>query len=91
MSRRSSYKGWFLSKKLVRSFKTENDKKMYRFHSRSLRVHPSFVKEKIGVYNGKRFFYFVVEKNHVGHKIGECSFTRSFTEHSSKRNIKRKR
>ncbi len=50
--------------------------------ARSCTIIPEFVNQTFMVHNGKEFKKVFVTENMVGHKLGECSITRTFRGHA---------
>ena len=57
--------------------------KVIKTHLRHLVIVPKMVGMKIGVYNGKTFVQVDVEKEMLGHRLGEFSVTRNKVKHGS--------
>ena len=58
-------------------------KKQIKTHSRYLVVVPQMIGLKIGIYNGKEFFTVQIEKEMLGHRLGEFSVTRNKVKHGA--------
>jgi small subunit ribosomal protein S19 len=58
-------------------------KKAIRTHSRHLIVVPQMVGLRIHVYNGKEFVPVQIEKEMLGHRLGEFSVTRTKVKHGA--------
>lgn len=58
-------------------------KKSIKTHARHLVIVPKMVGMKIGVYNGKTFVPVEIEKEMLGHRLGEFSVTRTKVKHGS--------
>lgn len=82
---RSIKKGPFCKKslliKIMKQSKNKN-KKIIQTHSRSSVILPSFVGNKVAVYNGKAYIVSSITEDMVGHKLGEFSPTRVFRGHA---------
>lgn len=68
---------------IIRCNKKIQDKKLIRTHLRHLIVVPKMVGMKISVHNGKTFFAVEVDKEMLGHRLGEFSVTRNKVKHGS--------
>ena len=88
---RSLKKGPFvdghLLEKAMRAVETK-DKKVIKTWSRRSMVLPEFIGLTFAVHNGKKFIPVYVAENMVGHRLGEFSPTRTFTQHSGDRKAK---
>ena len=62
--------------------KIEN-KKLIRTHLRSLIIVPQLIGMKIHIHNGKTFVPIQIEKEMLGHRLGEFSVTRSKVKHGA--------
>ena len=85
---RSLKKGPYIHFKLEKRVmeNVESGKKaVIKTWSRASMISPDFVGQTIAVYNGKTFVPVYVNKNMVGHKLGEFSPTRVFRGHSGKK------
>jgi small subunit ribosomal protein S19 len=51
--------------------------------SRASVILPQFIGLTFGVYNGQKFIPVLVTDNMVGHKLGEFSPTRQFSQHTA--------
>jgi small subunit ribosomal protein S19 len=81
---RSLKKGPYVLQKLENKVaqNLESGKKtVIKTWSRASMITPDFVGQTIAVHNGKQFVPVYVTENMVGHKLGECSPTRSFRGH----------
>lgn len=85
---RSLKKGPFvdghLLEKAMRA-KEGEDKRVIKTWSRRSMVLPEFIGLTFAVHNGKKFIPVYVTENMVGHRLGEFSPTRTFTQHSGDR------
>ena len=61
--------------------KKNKNKKPIRTHLRYLIIVPQLIGMKIHVYNGKTFVPVTIEKEMLGHRLGEFSVTRSKVKH----------
>ncbi len=61
--------------------KKNKNKKPIRTHFRHLVIVPQLIGMKIHVYNGKTFAPVAIEKEMLGHRLGEFSVTRSKVKH----------
>jgi small subunit ribosomal protein S19 len=52
-------------------------------HCRDMIITPAFVGKQIKVHNGKEFVMIMVDKEMLGHRLGEFSQTRARVEHSA--------
>ncbi len=81
-ARRHTKRGFTdLEKKLISDVKS-NPGKYIKTHARDMVVIPSFVGEKIGIYNGKEFVSVDIKPEMIGHRLGEFSQTRKVTKHT---------
>ncbi len=55
----------------------------YKTHCRELIILPEMVGKTIQVYNGKEFVQVIVEKEMLGHRLGEFALTRKKVMHSA--------
>ncbi len=88
---RSVKKGPFIDKHLqkkVDSALQESSKKVIKTWSRRSTIAPEFIGLTFAVHNGRKFIPVYVSENMVGHKLGEFSHTRTFTQHSGDRKAK---
>jgi len=86
---RSLKKGPYVHYKLEKkvAVNVENNKKtVIKTWSRASMITPDFVGQTIAVHNGRQFVPVYVTENMVGHKLGECSPTRSFRGHAVAKN-----
>jgi len=72
-----------LQKFLIRCNKKIQNKKPIKTHSRHLVIVPRMIGMRIGVYSGKEFFQVQIEKEMLGHRLGEFSVTRTKVKHGS--------
>lgn len=91
---RSLKKGPFvddhLMNKIIKMNKTKQ-KSVVKTWSRRSMITPDFIGHTIAVHNGKQFIPVYVTENHVGHKLGEFSLTRTFRGHPEKKSEKASR
>ena len=82
---RSLKKGFFVDpglwKKVVEAERTES-RRPIRTWSRRSTITPKFIGLNIEVHNGKNFIPVYITENMVGHKLGEFSLTRRFSNHN---------
>lgn len=72
-----------LQKFVLKCKKKTQQKKPIRTHSRYLVIVPHLVGLRINVYNGKEFFPVQIEKEMLGHRLGEFSVTRTKVKHGA--------
>ncbi len=85
---RSVKKGPFFNFKLLKKINRLlflKSKKVIKTWSRNTVILPIFIGFTILVHNGKKNIPIFINKEMVGHKLGEFSFTRNFKGHSSKK------
>ncbi len=68
---------------LIRANKKIAKKKPVKTHLRYLVIVPKMIGMRIGVYNGKEFVPVNIEKEMLGHRLGEFSVTRQKVKHGS--------
>ncbi len=88
---RSIKKGPFVDEHLLKKvdkLNREKKKAVIKTWSRRSMVTPDFIGHTISVHNGKQFIPVYVTENHVGHKLGEFSLTRTFRGHPEKKSEK---
>jgi small subunit ribosomal protein S19 len=81
---RSVKKGPFTEARLlgrVQEMNRRNEKRVLKTWSRASVVFPEFIGHTIAVYNGKRHIPVFVNKDMVGHRLGEFAPTRTFRGH----------
>jgi small subunit ribosomal protein S19 len=81
---RSVKKGPYCEPRLlgrVQEMNRRNEKRVLKTWSRASVVFPDFIGHTIAVYNGKRHIPVFVNKDMVGHRLGEFSPTRTFRGH----------
>ena len=88
---RSLKKGPFvddhLIQKVIKMNKTKQ-KSVIKTWSRRSMITPDFIGHTVAVHNGKQFIPVYVTENHIGHKFGEFSLTRTFKGHPEKKSEK---
>lgn len=85
---RSLKKGPYMDEKLMKKVKKAleaNDRKAIKTWARRSTITPEMVGMTFEVHNGKQFLPVMCTESMVGHKLGEFSFTRKFSGHSSKK------
>ena len=85
---RSIKKGPFIDKHLQKKVDealASGSKKVIKTWSRRSTIAPDFIGFTFAVHNGRKFIPVYVSENMVGHKLGEFSHTRTFTQHSGDR------
>ena len=76
----------YLPKKIAAAQKESNpNKRVVSTFSRRSTITPSMVGLTIAVHNGRKFMPVFVTEQHVGHKLGEFSPTRTYHGHSGER------
>lgn len=76
----------YLPKKIAAAQKESNpNKRVVSTFSRRSTITPDMVGLTIAVHNGRKFMPVYVTEQHVGHKLGEFSATRTFHGHSGER------
>jgi small subunit ribosomal protein S19 len=76
----------YLPKKIAAAQKESNpNRRLVTTFSRRSTITPDMVGLTISVYNGRKFMPVFVTEQHVGHKLGEFSPTRTFHGHSGER------
>lgn len=88
---RSIKKGPFVDEHLIKKvdqLNREKKKAVIKTWSRRSMVTPDFIGHTISVHNGKQFIPVYITENHVGHKLGEFSLTRTFRGHPEKKSEK---
>ena len=82
---RSTKKGPYIDKKLLRKIEEMNDagtKKVLKTWSRRSTIVPQMIGHTLAVHNGKMHIPVYVSENMIGHKLGEFSLTRRFGLHA---------
>lgn len=72
-----------LQKFIIICNKKIQDKKLIRTHLRHLVIVPKIVGMKIHIHNGNTFVPVEIEKEMLGHRLGEFSLTRQKVKHGS--------
>jgi small subunit ribosomal protein S19 len=83
---RSLKKGPYVSERLLKRVQEVNKtkkKEVIKTWSRRSTIYPEFVGHTFAVHNGKEFIPVYVTEDMVGHKLGEFSPTRKFTNHGN--------
>ena len=76
----------YLPKKIAAAQKESNpNKRVVSTFSRRSTITPAMVGLTIAVHNGRKFMPVFVTEQHVGHKLGEFSATRTYHGHSGER------
>ena len=76
----------YLPKKIQAAQKETNpNKRVVSTYSRRSTITPAMVGLTIAVHNGRKFMPVFVTEQHVGHKLGEFSPTRTFHGHTGER------
>lgn len=68
-------------KKLIELLK--QNKQKLRTHCREMVIIPDMVGKTIHVHNGKEFTQIIIEKELIGHRLGEFALTRKRVSHSA--------
>ena len=90
---RSLKKGPFVDTHLIRKVteaQASQSKKVIKTWSRRSMILPEMIGLNFAVHNGRKFMPVYVTENHVGHKLGEFSGTRTFHGHSADKKGKKK-
>jgi len=88
---RSLKKGPFVDEHLISKVLKMNktkQKSVIKTWSRRSMITPEFIGHTVAVHNGKQFIPVYVTENHIGHKFGEFSLTRTFKGHPEKKSEK---
>lgn len=72
-----------IQKFVIRCDKKIENKKLIRTHLRSIIIVPQLIGMKIHIHNGKTFVPIQIEKEMLGHRLGEFSVTRSKVKHGT--------
>ena len=76
----------YLPKKIAAAQKESNpNKRVVSTYSRRSTITPDMVGLTIAIHNGRKFMPVFVTEQHVGHKLGEFSATRTYHGHSGER------
>lgn len=81
---RSIKKGPYCEPRLlarVQDMNRRNEKQVLKTWSRASVIFPDFIGHTIAVYNGRRHIPVYVNKDMVGHRLGEFAPTRQFRGH----------
>jgi len=78
---RSTKKGPYIDAKLLAKVQKNTDKKPIKTWARACVIPPEFVGHTISVHNGRKFMPIFITEQHVGHRLGEFAFTRTFKGH----------
>jgi small subunit ribosomal protein S19 len=81
---RSVKKGPFAEPRLlarVQEMNRRDEKRVLKTWSRASVVFPDFIGHTIAVYNGRRHIPVFINKDMVGHRLGEFAPTRTFRGH----------
>jgi small subunit ribosomal protein S19 len=83
---RSIWKGNYISKSLFRQ--SLKKKKMIKVWSRSSTIPYFLIDKNVYIHNGKEFRKVFVNRQKIGYKFGEFSFTRNFKRKVEKKQVK---
>src|ERR1700681_602066 len=89
---RSVWKGPFVDGYLLKKAektRSSGRREMVKIWSRRSTILPQFVGLTFGVYNGQKHIPVMVTEELVGHKCGDLSPTRKFSDHTSDRRATR--
>ncbi|MEJ7601115.1 MAG: 30S ribosomal protein S19 [Kofleriaceae bacterium] len=76
----------YLAKKIATAKKEANpNKRVVSTYSRRSTITPDMVGLTFAIHNGRKFMPVFVTEQHVGHKLGEFSPTRTYHGHSGER------
>ena len=76
----------YLAKKIATAQKEANpNKRVVSTYSRRSTITPDMVGLTFAIHNGRKFMPVFVTEQHVGHKLGEFSPTRTYHGHSGER------
>jgi len=81
---RSVKKGPYCEPRLlgrIQEMNRRNEKQVLKTWSRASVVFPDFIGHTVAVYNGRRHIPVFVNKDMVGHRLGEFAPTRTFRGH----------
>lgn len=70
-----------LDKKINEAIKNKQRDKIIRTHSRSAIVTPKMIGWKIGIHSGNQFQVVEIQKEMLGHRLGELALTRKKLKH----------
>ena len=82
---RSIKKGPFVAPELIKrvvEMNEKGEKKVLKTWSRASTIFPEFVGHTIAVHDGRKHVPVYVTEDMVGHKLGECAPTRTYTDHA---------
>jgi small subunit ribosomal protein S19 len=83
---RSKWKGSYVDKCL---FKIHNRKyRLRKVWSRRSAIPSFLLNQRVLLHTGKKFHVFMIQKEHLGFKFGEFSFTRVKKKHAKKKKNK---
>jgi len=69
-------------KKLIKKVRKNKPEKIIRTHIRDMIIIPEFIGRKFAIHNGKNWNIVEIQKEMVGHYLGEFSQTRGRVTHS---------
>lgn len=70
-------------KKFIEKVRNASNDKYIKTHERHVPVMPWFIGKKIGIYQGKEYISVIIQKEMLGHRLGEFTLTRKRTVHSA--------
>jgi small subunit ribosomal protein S19 len=73
---RSTWKGAFIAKHLLKKKKKVKKSDFKKIWSRNSTIPISCINTRVLLYNGHKFNMLLIKKKHIGLKFGEFSFTR---------------
>ncbi|MCD5382975.1 30S ribosomal protein S19 [Candidatus Gracilibacteria bacterium] len=82
---RSLKKGPVICARLNKKIMSGDGKSVFKTYSRWSTIPPEWIGKNIEVHNGKTFVTVHITENHVGHKLGEFSLTRTYRGHDAKK------
>lgn len=91
--KRSKIKGPFIDEGVIRALNRHEKTPSIpiKIYSRRSMIVPRFIGKNVGVYNGMKWVNFLVSSEHVGHKFGEFSPTRTVkVKHAGKKKAGKK-
>lgn len=71
----------------IKKLKSSNKKETIKTWSRSSTILPFMIGYTINIYNGKKHIPLYISSELIGYKLGEFSFTRTFTIHKDQEQI----
>ncbi len=81
--RRSIKRGFTdIEKKLIKKTKQSKPNQFIKTHARDMIVLPDFVGKRFGIHNGKEFVAVDIQKEMIGHRLGEFAQTRKPVKHT---------